>query len=411
MNHDHVESPSSPDKPAREPQAPPPIARKSWVLPVGALGVGLGLGLMAGRMVQPHAEAPMSAPPAASDDTLRFTSERAERSGIRSVAVTSERVVPTVDLIGNVAFNPSRIADIGGRLEGRVVRVYVEHGDHAEPGDPLVSIEGADLGEAVADLLEARAEFSAASSLASRQTTLRSGQLTTATALESATAEQASMAARVSGAEQRLRNLGLDPAAVGRPGSSLPRTVTLRAPIAGEVVERHVHLGAVVDPTQPLMRIADLDEVWIVLNAFERDIARVREGSPVDVHSDAYPGRVFQGAVEHVGATVDEVTRTTDVRVLVQNTERLLRPGQFVRATLHMTQDAEREIVLIPRDAVFQLEGQPSVFVELAPLAYEPRALQLGDPFGTRIEVVHGLSIGDAVVVEGGFALKSELER
>jgi cobalt-zinc-cadmium efflux system membrane fusion protein len=366
---------------------------------------------MASRAMQPEPEDPTSAPPVATDTTLRFTSERAQRSGIRSVAVASERVVPTVDLIGNVAFNPSRIADIGGRLEGRVVRVYVEHGDHVEPGDPLVSIEGADLGEAVADLLEARAELAAASSLATRQTTLRSGQLTTATALESATAEQASVAARVSGAEQRLRNLGLDPAAVGRPGSALPRTVTLRAPIAGEVVERHVHLGAVVDPTQPLMRIADLSEVWIVLNAFERDIARVREGSPVDVQSDAYPGRTFQGAVEHVGATVDEITRTTDVRVLVQNTERLLRPGQFVRATLHMTQDAEREIVLIPRDAVFQLEGQPSVFVELEPLAYEPRALQLGEPFGTRVEVVHGLSIGDDVVVEGGFALKSELER
>jgi len=235
--------------------------------------------------------------------------------------------------------------------------------------------------------------------------------LTTATAFEAATEQGSSVAARVSGAEQRLRNLGLDPAAIGRAGSPLPRTVTLRAPIAGEIVERHVHLGAVVDPTQPLMRIADLEQVWIVLDVFERDIARVREGSPVDVLSEAYPGVSFRGAVEHVGATVDEVTHTTDVRVLVENGGRLLRPGHFVGAILHRTREPERDVVLIPRDAVFQLGGQPSVFVEIEPLVYEPRALELGDPHGARVEVVHGLALGDALVVEGGFALKSELER
>ncbi|GAB4202598.1 MAG: efflux RND transporter periplasmic adaptor subunit [Sandaracinaceae bacterium] len=412
MSQDSVATP--PPAPAEVSLSAAPLARSAWWIPAAALGAGIAIGAIGTLAIGgDEAETSASVPPPPTERGIALPEALAQRAGIEVQPVRAEPVVPTIEIVGNVAFDPARIADVGGRLEGRVVEVHVELGDRVEPGDPLVSIEGPDLGQAIAELLEARAELAAATSQAERQATLRRDQLTTATAHEQAAAERAALEARVRGAEQHLAALGLAPGSItaasrGRP---LPRTITLRSPIAGEVVERQVHLGAVVDPTHPLVRIADLSSVWIVLNMFENDLGRVRVGDRVEIVSEAYPDEVLPGTVAHVGATVDEATRTADVRVVVDNTDRRLRPGQFVHATLHVSSEAQREALLLPQSAISQVAGQPSVFVRIGENRYDVRPLELGPRYGTRVEVRRGLAPGDEVVVEGAFALKSELER
>ena len=400
--------------PRIHPAQPEALApRRAWTLQALMLGAGVAIGAIGVSALRVQPAAQTSPPPPEPERGVALPEGLAERAGLRTASATTESVVPTIDVVGHVEFDSTRVADIGGRLEGRVVQVHVELGDRVEPGDPIVSIEGPDLGEAVAELLEARAALAAASSHAERQTALRREQLTTATEHEAATAEHAALAARVRGAEQRLAVLGLAPSAIDAAtrGRVVPRTVTLRAPIAGEVVERHVHLGAVVDPTEPLVRIADLASVWILLSLFERDLGRVRVGDRVEVLSEVSPGTVFHGVVEHVGAVVDAETRTADVRVAVENVERRLRPGQFVHAALHVGGEASHDAILLPEAAISQIQGQPSVFVRIGPDRYDVRPLELGPAHGARVEVRRGLAVGDEVVLEGAFALKSELER
>jgi cobalt-zinc-cadmium efflux system membrane fusion protein len=375
-----------------------------------ALGIGATVAFVAG----PDEAAPVApAAPPATERGIALPTALAARAGIEVARLQAEPIVPTVDVVGDVHFDPARVADVGGRLEGRVVEVHVELGDRVEPGDPLVTIEGPDLGQAMAELLEARAELAAATSQADRQATLRREQLTTATELEQATAERAALEARVRGAAQSLAALGLPPGSItaASRGRAQPSAITLRAPIAGEVVERRVHLGAVVDPTHPLVRIADLSSVWVVLDIFERDVGRVRLGDRVEVRSEAHPDQPHDGTIAHVGATFDEATRTADVRVVVDNSDRRLRPGQFVHATLHVASEAQREALLLPQSAISQIAGQPGAFVRIGAGRYDVRPLELGARHGARFEVRRGLAVGDEVVVEGAFALKSELER
>jgi cobalt-zinc-cadmium efflux system membrane fusion protein len=412
MSQDSVATP--PPAPADLSLPTPPAARPAWLIPAAALGAGIAIGAVATLALRGGEEETAAAvAPAPVERGIALPEALAQRAGIEVAPVVAEPVVPTIEIVGNVDFDPARIADVGGRLEGRVVEVHVELGDTVEEGDPLVSIEGPDLGQAIAELLEARAELAAATSQAERQTALRRDQLTTATAVEQASAERAALQARVRGAEQHLAALGLAPGSItaASRGRALPRTITLRAPIAGEVVERQVHLGAVVDPTHPLVRIADLSSVWIVLNMFENDLGRVREGDRVEITSESYPDELLSGNVAHVGVTVDETTRTADVRVVVDNADRRLRPGQFVHATLHVSSEARNEALLLPQSAISQIAGQPGVFVRLGENRYDVRPLELGHRYGTRVEIVRGLAAGDEVVVEGAFALKSELER
>ena len=405
---------TAPSPPGLAPDAERPRARRpAWLVPAVALGIGFAGGVINSTMLHQEPAPVASTPAPPTERGVALPEALASRAGIRTEPVEVESVVPTIDVVGHVEFDSTLVADIGGRLEGRVVAVHVELGHRVEVDTPIVSIEGPDLGEAAADLLEARAELVAASSHADRQETLRREQLTTATEHEAATAGRTALQARVRGAEQRLAALGLAPSAItaSTQGRAIPRRITLRSPIAGEVVERHVHLGAVVDPTEPMVRIADLSSVWIVLSLFERDLGRVHTGDRVEVLSEAHPGTTFEGTITHVGAIVDDETRTADVRVAVDNVDRRLRPGQFVHATVHLSHESRSDAILLPQSAISQIQGQPSVFVRIGPERYDFRPLELAGLHGARVEVRRGLAGGDEVVVEGAFALKSELER
>jgi membrane fusion protein, heavy metal efflux system len=311
-----------------------------------------------------------------------------------------------------VDFDQERVADVGGRIEGRIVRMLVSVGDVVQEGQPLVQIESPELGEAMAELLAARARLEAARAGATREATLRQQQLTTAGTMEAAAASADALDAEVRGAEQRLLALGVTEGELRQmERSDAPvRRVTLRSPIAGEVIERYAHLGQVVSSTAPVLRVADLSALWVMLEVYERDLSRIRMGDSVDILSESYPGETFSGRVSYIDATIDARSRSAGVRIVVDNQDRRLRPGHFVHALLTSGQE-QREGLLLPRSAVVQLHGQPTVFVARGEGAYEPRSVELGSALGDRVEITSGLAAGDDVVVVGAFALKSEMQR
>ena len=303
---------------------------------VGALtGVAVGFALdgFVGKKEEPNASA--SAQLATSPREVTLSTELAQRAKLSTEVVQKRALSPMLDLVGSVDFDADAVADVGGRIAGRITKVMVTAGDQVVKGQPLVEMESNDLGEALATLLSARANLIAAEHHAARETALGQKQLSSAPIVENARATAKALQAEVQGAEQRLLAMGITPSELDKlHGGDGPRRVTLRAPISGEVVERYAVLGQVVDPTQPILRIADLSRLWVELDLFERDLGNVAVDDQVEIHSETYPGRTFTGKVAYVNATVDVATRTAKVRIEVPNPERLLRPGQFVHARL-----------------------------------------------------------------------------
>ncbi len=342
---------------------------------------------------------------------VELSPQLAKRARLRLEPAREEALAPTLRLVGSVDFDANKVTEVGARIEGRVARMLVSVGDVVKRGDALVEIESNELGEAFAALLGARANLIAAENHEARESALAAQQLSSAPVVERARAEVKALRAQVRGAEQRLLAMGFTPEEIAQVQSGRGLThVTLRAPLAGEVVDRYAVLGQVVSPTEPVLRIADLDRVWVELDVFERDLARVAEGDAVDICSETHPGKVFQGRVTHVGATVELSTRTAQVRVEVENSERLLRPGQFVQALL-ATSGGQRTALTVPRSALLQVEGEASVFVSLGENKYIARPVEIADGGGDRAEIRRGLAAGDLVVAEGAFVLKSELLR
>lgn len=383
------------------------------------LGAGLGVvgGLVLGFSLQRLFAAPeetkanAAAAVVVSSRNVKLSEELAKRAQISVEKVEKRPLSPSLDLVGSVDFDADAVADVGGRIAGRITRVLVTVGDMVTKGQPLIEIESNELGEALAALLSARANLIAAEHHATRETALGQKQLSSAPVVESARASAKALQAETQGAEQRLLAMGLTANEIdGLAGGNGPRRITLRAPISGEVVERYAVLGQVVDPTQPILRIADLSRLWVELDLFERDLSKVQAGDGVEILSETYPGRVFNGQVSYINATIDTATRTAKVRIEVPNPERLLRPGQFVHARIAL-RGTQEPVVGIPGKAVLQVEGENCVFVQTGKETYAARVVELGRHAGDLVEVRRGLVEGDTIVTEGGFVLKSELQR
>ncbi|MDB4990286.1 MAG: putative Co/Zn/Cd efflux system rane fusion protein [Myxococcaceae bacterium] len=383
-----------------------------------AAGLALGVTVDGFRAANSGASGPVAqakvAPIGVEVDPRRvqLPAELAKRANLELASVDKQALKPTLRLVGSVNFDADEVADVGARIEGRVSRMFVSAGDEVKRGDRLVEIESNELGAALAALLSGRANLIAADVHEKRETELARQQLSSAPVVERARAEAKALRAELNGATQRLLAMGFSPEEIARiEAGHGPRSITLRAPIAGEVVDRYAMLGQVVGPTEPILKIADLDHLWVELDVFERDLGLVADGNTAEIESETHPGKTFHGHVTHIDATVDTTTRTSHVRVEVDNPERQLRPGQFVHARLATEGDA-RAVLGVPRSAVLQVEGEPAVFVALEGAnTYLARPVELGIAAGDWVEITRGLIEGDRVVTEGAFVLKSELLR
>jgi cobalt-zinc-cadmium efflux system membrane fusion protein len=127
---------------------------------------------------------------------------------------------------------------------------------------------------------------------------------------------------------------------------------------------------------------------------------------------DAYPDRVFEGTVEGVGGWIEPDARTAEVRVIVSNADHALKPNMFAHGSLGIEAVGTSEVgIVLPVDAVQDVEGVPVVFVEIEPGRFDVRPVTVATRSGDQTLIAAGVERGERVVVEGAFALRSELEK
>jgi cobalt-zinc-cadmium efflux system membrane fusion protein len=318
-------------------------------------------------------------------------------------------LAPSLEVPAELVPVPDRRASVGSRVSGRVLEVLVNTGDEVGAHQPLIRIESAGVGRAWADLISARARESVARKARDRQEQLVGSGVTSVRSFEEAEGDFLIAEAEVRAALTRLATYGIT--APGEPPPD-PATITLQSPVQGTVATRSAHVGGWVDPTDVLIEVIDLDELWLEAAVYEREMRFVDVGQPVQVEVRALPGTVFIGAVDRVEGVLDEDTRSVGVRIVLPNPEHLLRPGMFATARIQGTHAPEpRTPLAVPWASVQVIDGRHSVFVRVAEGAFELRSVHTGDRAGDFVEVLSGLEVGDEVVTEGSFLLKGQLLR
>jgi membrane fusion protein, heavy metal efflux system len=310
---------------------------------------------------------------------------------------------------GTITYDANHVSVIAPPSAGRVVAVRADLGEHVAPGALLALLQSADVGQTRGDLARASANLDVTRQNYEREQRLYNESISSQKEMLEAQGAYRMAQADLNAAAAKLRSMG---AAAGEGA-----TFGLTTPIAGTVVERTAMPGQIVGPSTNLFTIADLHHVWIVVDVYEGDVARVTTGAPAEVVTRAMPNRVFQGRVAYAGGVVDTTTRTLKIRVDVDNAGQLLRPGMYAQVRIaartpaaSVSGTAPRQVI-VPAVAVQDLNGRSVVFVPSgAPGRFLVRQVTLGpDAAGDSVSIVTGLRAGDRVVTAGAFQLKSEL--
>jgi Cu(I)/Ag(I) efflux system membrane fusion protein len=205
----------------------------------------------------------------------------------------------------------------------------------------------------------------------------------------------------------RLRNLGIAAEDIRRilKEGRASRTLPLRAPIDGVVLEKKAVEGMRAAPGEPMFRIADLGAVWMVAEVFEQDLAEIAPGQTAEVTLLAYPGRRFAGKVTFVYPMMTAATRTARVRIELPNPDGALLPDMY--GTVAIT-SATPAALAIPDSAVIDSGTRRIVLVEKGAGRFEPREIKTGRRGDGYVAVREGLGEGEKVVVAANFLIDAE---
>jgi Cu(I)/Ag(I) efflux system membrane fusion protein len=313
----------------------------------------------------------------------------ARRIGVTFAPVTLAALDREVRTVGQITLDETRVSAIAPKIDGWVERLYVNStGQPVAAGQPLLAIYSPMLVTAQEELLLARR---------------LQGEVASA---ESATTQRA--ADLVASARRRLASWDT-PASeivdVERTGV-VRKTLTLRAPAGGYVLEKNVLAGQKIMAGDALYRVADLSTVWVEGEVFEQDLASVRVGQTVRAELQALPGELRTGRIAYVYPTLNPDTRTVRVRVVLPNRDLALKPGMY--ATLRITAGARDAVLTVPRSAVLSTGERSIVFVRDPRGALVPREVALGASNDERVEILRGVRAGETVVASATFLVDAE---
>lgn len=322
------------------------------------------------------------------------------------IQVTEAGSITTTGLAvtGTIVYDANRVSHIGSRTSGRIVAMRADLGARVRRGQVLALLESAEVGQIRAEERQAEELVQIARENFAREERLADQGISSRKELLDAEAELRRNEAALRSAETKLRVLGAGHGTGGQFG--------VAAPFAGIVVARDASLGEMAEPADTLFTVADLSRLWIELDVFERDLARVKAGQPVEIAVTAYPGRTFPGRIVYVGDVLDRVKRTVRARVEIVNADGVLKPGMFATANIQ-TGGGGPAVAVVPQGAIQDLEGRKVVFVPGdRPGEFRALPVELGATLdGDRVIIRRGLAPGSPVVTAGAFALRSELSK
>ncbi|KAA0142419.1 efflux RND transporter periplasmic adaptor subunit [Gimesia chilikensis] len=368
-------------------------------------------------------------------------------ANIQTAQVSSRPLTQTINAVGELNYDEGNLKTLSAYIEGRIEHLYADFtGVEVKQGDKLAYVYSPQLYSAQVELLTARE-------------TVRGSKATTLAAVREANRKL------YSSARQRLIESGMTEAQI----NTLESTGTansrmyLYAPISGTVIEKQAIEGQYVKEGQVIYQLADLSSLWLMLELFPEDAARIRYGQKVEATVQSQPDRTFSGRVAFIDPQVDPQTRTVSVRIVMPNPDQSLRVGDYARAAISLPAGgkgnsggiydpeladcwicprhphvishnsgtcslsglplvptsqygyvshtlAETDALAVPRDAVLMAGQHSVVYVETEPGRFEIRNVVLGPTCGDQIVILKGVAQGEQVAIRGNFLIDSQMQ-
>jgi cobalt-zinc-cadmium efflux system membrane fusion protein len=314
-----------------------------------------------------------------------------------------------VMLLGELSVDQRAYAEVGTPIAARVTRMLVNAGDSVRVGQTLAELTSPELGRERAAYLSASSRLKLAEAALERKRGLAAEKIVPLREVQEAESVAGEARADLRGSRAAIAAFGVDPPADDG-DQATSSSFIMRSPVAGSVIERTAVIGQMLDPATPAYRIGNLSTLWLTVHAFERDAVRIQQGVAARLSFPALPGQDFPGTVMMVGRQVERESRTVPVRIDVQNSGNLLRPGMSATATLPVGAAGDA-ILTVPVASVQRVRNEWCVFLPKDANHFEIRRIGRGRDLGGEVEVLSGLRAGENIVVDGAFLLKAQAEK
>lgn len=364
------------------------------------MGLAVGVAVIAAWWLARPASPPTTASGhqhgAPTTDAMRqpvvLGAEAASRIGVTYATVKAAPLGGEVRAVGLVTYDETRVKTVAPKFDGYVEQLYVAFtGESVEYGAPLLRVYSPML-------VTAQEELVLAKRLADELS--RAGG-----ASGDATRDAVELMAS---ARRRLLNWDVSEDEIARleRTGDVTRTIILRSPVRGTVVQKNVLTGQRIMAGDAVYQVADLTEVWVEGDVFEQDVPTLRLGQHVVVEVAGSLGGTRDGRIVFIAPTISPETRTAKVRVVMTNADRRLKPGMY--ATLRIHGSTRSNVLQVPRSALLVTGTRTLIFVREGDGRLVPREVELGQASGDRVEVRRGVRVGETVVSSATFLVDAE---
>lgn len=333
---------------------------------------------------QPHSQTEtVEEPP-----TIEISTDKQQLIGVKTTTVDFKDLQKVIRTVGRVEYDERKIATVNTHIEGWIERLFVNYtGKYVKRGEPLLSIYSHEL-------ISSQEEYLIAYKWMKEQLS---------------TPLKDSAASLLDAARQRLKLWNISDGEIeelerlGKPIKSL----TIYSHAEGYVSEKMAFEGMMVKAGEPLFKIADLSNVWIMADVYEYEMPFIKTGSPAKISLSYFPGKEFSSRIEYVYPSLSGETRTAKVRFSMPNPDLQLKPQMFTNVEIKVSLGRR---LAIPQEAVIDTGIRQVVYVDKGDGYFEPREVVLGISMDDMREVLKGLGKGDKVVTSANFLIDSEAQ-
>ncbi len=316
-----------------------------------------------------------------------------------------QRIVP---VSGKIAAHPDNLAIVMPKIEGTVQAIYKNVGDSVEKGEVIALLESQEMAAAKAAYLTAEKKAELQQLILQREANLRRISAEKDYLEAKLAAEEALVHAQV--ALQHLYALGLTEADVRQVAQESPekfRYYQIRSPLSGKIFERDLTLGEHVGASCKIFRVANFDKVWVELHVAANDAHYLKEGLPIEIIAAHHLSTSAQ--LSHFNPTISEETRKATAIAVLDNSEGIWKPGEFI--TAHLETEKSAVSLVVPKEAVQLINGESCLFIEDGETGFCPCNVKLGKMDRANVEILSGLQPGVKFAATNTFTLKADYEK
>jgi membrane fusion protein, heavy metal efflux system len=356
----------------------------------------------------PQAAAPAAAanaPPSVNLSDSQLVSVKVEPVPERDFPVEKEAV-------GSIDFNQDMTVQVFTPYQGRIIALFAEIGSDVTKGQTLFTIDSPDLLQAESTLIAAAGVQQLTTKNLARLQDLFTSRAVSQHDVEQAASDEQTAEGNLRAARDSVRLFGKTDADIDDivARRSADPTLVVKSPITGRITDRHAAPGLYVQPgnAPAPYTVADTSTMWMMANVAETDSPAFRVGQPLQVKISAFAGRVFDGKVTTIGASVDPNTRRVLVRSEIKDPNHELRSGMFANFVISV--GAPVRSPGIPLDGVVREgDGTMTAWVTADRRHFTQRVIKIGEERDGYRQILDGVQVGELVATEGALFLSNTL--